>query len=210
MLRKNNRPTQFEQAAADEFITRMVAGESIRVICTDAHMPSHNTIWEWQNGKMGAPSSWKDDYARGRWAQADAFANDTVAIADSIDDTAHNAAVAAMNDLPEGASEVEKRRTYFFAKKRSIEGAKLMIAARQWAAARMNPQRWGDRVTLEHVGDNDRPIQIDLSQLSTEQLEWLQVLQKQLKSPAEQIPATVEVTATPQIVESVDVGAGNQ
>lgn len=196
-----NRPKQFDQAVADEFIERMVAGETIKVICSDAHMPSNNTIWEWQNGKMGAPSSWIDDYARGRIKQADAFANDTIAIADSIDDDGHNAGITALNNLDENATETERRRAYFFAKKRSIEGAKLMIATRQWAAARMNARCWGDRVTLEHVGDTDRPIQIDLSQLSTEQLEWLAVLQKQLTDgktkPVEQITTgeVIEVTA---------------
>ena len=73
----------------------------------------------------------------------------------------------------------------------------------------MNPQRWGDRATLEIVGDNERPIQIDLSQLSTEQLEWLQVLQKQLKSPPAQLPETIEVTPTERTVEDVAVEAGN-
>lgn len=176
------RPTQFDEEIAEEVLDRIRHGESLRQISLDPAMPTTKTIWYWTNGTCGAAPSWGDDYARVRRCQADYFAAQIVELADLTDDTAHNAAVAALANLPADATETEKRRAYFYAKKRSVEGTKLQIDARKWVAARMHPSNWGERVTLEHVGEEEKPLLVDLTRLSTEQLEWLQVLQRQVQS----------------------------
>ena len=161
-------------------------------------MPTQKTIWEWENGFLGAPTSWRQDYARARQKQADSFVADTLAIADTVDETAHIAAVAALANLPEDATSTERRRAFFYAKKRSLEAAKLQIDTRRWIASRMAPNRWGDKVTIEHVGDENRPIAIDMGKLSTPQLEQLAVMQKALNAGE---PETVE--------EVKEVASGN-
>jgi hypothetical protein len=177
MGHNTTRCRDFNKVVADEVLDRIRNGETIREIVTDLEMPAKNTIWEWENGHLGAPSSWRNDYARARQIQADSFVSDTIAIADTVDETAHLAAVAALENLPEDATNTEKRRAYFYAKKRSLEAAKLQIDTRRWVASRMAPNRWGDKVTIEHVGDENRPIAIDMSKLTTEQLEQLAGMQ---------------------------------
>jgi hypothetical protein len=137
-------------------------------------------IRKWRDGQSGAPNTWCGVYARARLEQADGFAADIVNIADLTDDRALVVAQAALEDLSDDATETEKRRAYFYAKKRSVEAAKLSIDARKWAAARMHPSKWGDKVTLEHTGDIDKPITIDFSAMSTEQLEKIALLEAQL------------------------------
>ena len=186
------RPTQFDEEIAEEVLDRIRHGESVRQITLDPAMPTSKTIFHWTNGTAGAAPSWGREYARVRKCQADFFAAQIVELADLTDDTAHNAAVAALNNLPADASETEKRRAYFYAKKRSIEGTKLQIDARKWVAARMHPGQWGERVTLEHVGEEEKPLLVDMTRLSTEQLEWLQVLAKQVASGEKQQLGTGE------------------
>jgi hypothetical protein len=177
MGHNTTRCRDFDKVVADEVLDRIRNGETIREIVQDLEMPAKNTIWEWENGHLGAPSSWRNDYARARQIQADSFVSDTIAIADLVDETAHIAAIAALDNLPEDATNTEKRRAFFYAKKRSLEAAKLQIDTRRWVASRIAPQRWGDKVTIEHVGDENRPIAVDMSKLSTEQLEQLAGMQ---------------------------------
>lgn len=143
-------------------------------------MPSTTTVWHWTQGDSGAVSSWCAVYARARLDQADGFAADIIELADAVDEVAHATATAAVKALPADATETEKRRAYFYSKKRSIEGAKLAIDVRKWAAARMHPSKWGDKVTLEHTTPVDNPFRIDFSNISTAQLERIAELEAQL------------------------------
>ena len=198
------RPRQFDEVAANEVLERMMSGETLRTICLDAHMPTNITIWEWTCGKLGARPTWINDYARARQKQADAFVADTIALADLTDETAHTAALTTLNNLPEDASDTVRRRTYFYAKKRSIEGTKLMIDARKWVASRMAPGRWGDKVTIEHVGDENKPIAVDMSQLTTTQLEKIQRLQKEITHGTE--PETEPASGVKRIASGTEQG----
>jgi len=39
-----------------------------------------------------------------------------------------------------------------------VQRSRLKVGTRQWAAARLAPKKYGDRVTQEVVGDPDRPL----------------------------------------------------
>ena len=70
----------------------------------------------------------------------------------------------------------------------------MAIDARKWVAARMAPHHWGDHVTIEHIGEGDRPASLDMSNLTTEQLEQLSALQRQLTPGAEAIQITADAS----------------
>lgn len=192
MGHNTTRCRQFDKTVADEVLERMADGETIHSITSEKTMPATNTLWEWCEGKLGAETSWREDYARARQAQADAFARAVIDLADATDPLAHAAGVAALADLGMDATDTQKRRAYFYAKKRSIEGTKLAIDARKWVAARMAPHRWGDHVTIEHIGDGNNPVLLDMGQLSTEQLEQLQTIQRGLTPTTAE---TIQITA---------------
>jgi len=177
----NHKPTKFDLVVANTLLGRLRDGETLKSICKDELMPSTNTVWEWNNGGLSAPTSFSNDYARARLDQADGFVGDIFEIADSIDEAAIEAGTKAVMRLGKDASSTEKRRAFFFAKKRSIEAAREQIDVRKWAAARMHPSRWGDKVQLEHTGVVDVKTKIDMSAIPTEKLEEIAALEQKLE-----------------------------
>ncbi len=193
-----SRPTTFNQDIADQVLMRMRNGETLKRICSDLDMPSTNTVWEWQNAGLGAPTTWRDVYARARLDQADGFAADILNIADGSDDISLASAIQAVEALPADATDTEKRRAYFHANKRSLEESKMRIDARKWTAARMHPSRWGDSVTLNHTTNpGDEPVKLDLGLMSTDQLEVIAKVQAQLaRGPDEGTPTSVPIKSS--------------
>lgn len=185
----------FNREIFDEILDRMADGETLRSIFMDADMPTYSGFRAWLRGENGAASSLGVEYARARQDQADGFAQDITNIADLTDETARLAAEAALGELPATATATEKRRAYFYAKKRSVEGAKLSIDARKWTAARMNPRRWGDKISLELGMNDEKPIRIDFTNITTEQLEAMLALESQL-AITETTSTHVEVVVT--------------
>jgi len=172
-----SRPIEYKKELADEILNRMADGETQKSILMDTHLPTQH-IWRmWINGENLAPPSLINKFIRARHIQADSFAADVITIADLVDDKALITAQAALDALPEDATATEKRRAFFYAKKRSVEGAKLSIDARKWSAARISPNKWGDKVTLEIGMDQKNPLQIDLTKLPIELLERVMALQ---------------------------------
>ncbi len=80
----------------------------------------------------------RDKYAKATEARADSIFEEIFEIAD--------------NAIPD-AAEVAK--------------ARLRVDTRKWALARMNPRKYGDKVTNELVGKDGGAIQIETSPMST-------------------------------------------
>ena len=80
----------------------------------------------------------RDKYAKATEARADSILEEIVEIAD--------------NAIPD-AAEVAK--------------ARLRVDTRKWALARMNPRKYGDKVTNELVGKDGGAIQIEPSPMRT-------------------------------------------
>lgn len=76
---------RFTKAIAKKICDRIAAGESLRSVCEDSAMPSKSTVLSWVNGtvKVAANAGFPDQYERARKAQADAFADEIVHIADT-------------------------------------------------------------------------------------------------------------------------------
>jgi hypothetical protein len=181
-----SKPSQFDAEVAEIVLSRMRDGETLKAIARDENMPTANVVWRWTQGCNGAPASWASSYARARLEQANGFAADIIEIADTTDDAARAAAEAAVAELPDDATDTQIRRAFFYAKKRSLEERKLMIDARKWAAARMHPSKWGDRVTHDHSVSAEEPMGIDFSKVPTETMEKVLALQQELNEAKQQ------------------------
>jgi len=46
----------------------------------------------------------------------------------------------------------------------AVQRSKLQIDTRKWLLAKMNPKKYGDRVSLDHGGQVDNPVQVILGQ----------------------------------------------
>jgi hypothetical protein len=84
MARKTGRPCEYSPAIAAEFCARIAKGESLRSICKDDHMPSHITIYDWQDNI----EDFAVQYALARTKQATGFVHEGLEILDNADDSA--------------------------------------------------------------------------------------------------------------------------
>jgi hypothetical protein len=80
------RPSIYSQELADRICERLVAGESIRAICSDDGMPTWPAISKWLNEKP----EFAIQYARAREDQAEALADRIIEIADDENIDAHH------------------------------------------------------------------------------------------------------------------------
>lgn len=69
---------KFSQELFDTICERISAGESLRKICKDKDMPSCTAVNKW----LGSNPDLVSQYARAREAQADAFVDEMIGIAD--------------------------------------------------------------------------------------------------------------------------------
>ena len=75
---KRGRPSIYSQDVADEIAERITAGESLRKICDDDHMPSTSTFTRWLRDN----EAFRAQYVYAREANAQIQASEIVEIAD--------------------------------------------------------------------------------------------------------------------------------
>lgn len=124
------RPSGFSQDIADTIINRLVEGESLKKICRDDAMPATSMIMRWLSDEDEDKQGFREQYTRAREAQADGYADEIVDIADEKITEENRVFAAAL----------EQQR-------------KTRIAARQWAAGKVKPQKYGDRLDITMTAD---------------------------------------------------------
>lgn len=127
------RPSRYTLKMADEICERLADGESLRKICLSDHMPNRATVFRW----LHLHSSFRDQYARAREAQADALADEILDIADD-----------GLNDSYE--DEDGNKRTDHDV----IARSRLRVDARKWIASKLKPKVYGDRIDPEPPKDD--------------------------------------------------------
>jgi hypothetical protein len=98
-------------------------------------MPSRSTVYRWFEQHL----SFRDAYQRAREFQAEAWADEIIAIAD---DTTLDTITKV---TPQG-------REYQAIDHENIQRSKLRVNTRQWLMARLHPAGYGDRVEHDHTG----------------------------------------------------------
>ena len=126
------RPSQFSQETADAICDRLGVGESLRSICRDDEMPALSTVFKWLNQQP----AFADQYARAREEQAEALADEIVAIADEAD-------VAVKHEGEEVRLALDAT---------GVARNRLRVDARKWAASKLKPKKYGDKIQTEHSG----------------------------------------------------------
>ena len=84
MSRPAGRPTIYTEEIAREILDRMSAGETLRAICKDEHLPCRTTVSAWAVDDR--PPGFADRYARARQYQADAMAEEALDLSDECKD----------------------------------------------------------------------------------------------------------------------------
>lgn len=142
-------PRPYNDLDANEILRRMASGETITAICKDEAMPSLTTVWEWQK----ASGDFAENYARARKMQAHAWANEQIDLADAPligRKTITETDPAGLVTVKEYVAD-------------NVERTRLMIDARRWAAARSNPEAWGDRLAHQMLDEKGQPARLEIT-----------------------------------------------
>ena len=127
-MTKMGRPSTYDHILAQEMLDRIAQGESVRSICRKKKYPPYPTFARWLTNE--GTSDFREQYQRARQLQADYHIEETIDIADqAVED------VKALLD-PRHSSAIAKITTD-------------RIRARQWKAARLHPNHWGDKMTMD-------------------------------------------------------------
>lgn len=126
------RPTDYNETIANSICERLADGESLRAICSGDGMPSRASVFRW----LGSHQEFRDQYARARDEQAEAFADEIVSISDEADVT----------------TKVDGEDVTLALDATGIARNRLRIDARKWVASKLKPKKYGENVNLSgHV-----------------------------------------------------------
>lgn len=139
------RQSEFTQEIADIICERITDGQSLRSICTDDAMPAASTVFKWLNEQP----KFSEQYARAREAQADTLVDEML---DIVDDGRNDWVIRHGDDDDAAGWRVNGEH---------IQRSKLRLEARKWMAAKLQPKKYGERVTQELTGKDGGPIQTE-------------------------------------------------
>lgn len=135
------RPSDYEQETADLICEQLVEGKSLRSLCRDEDMPSVSTVCRW----LASNPEFREQYARAREMQADALFDEILDISDDCSDD--------LVEDDEGDKNVVRGNGV------AVQRAKLRVDARKWMASKLQPKKYGDKLTTEHSGVDGKPIE---------------------------------------------------
>ncbi len=152
---KAGRPRKYSEALAAQICERLAGGESLRTICKDAAMPALSTVMGWLAD--GEHRDFLEQYTRAREMQADALFDEALEIADD-----------ASGDW------IKDKDGKILVDHEHVTRSRLRVDTRKWAAGKLAPKRYGDK--LQHTGEGGGPIRVrpDLSKLTDEELDVLE------------------------------------
>ena len=163
---RRGRPPKYSVEIADEILERVAGGESLTAICDGEGMPSRGTVARWSRAEAGAPLTFSSAYALAREHRAERLAEEVIAIADGAEEAANRAAARAVDEAGDAPDRVLARiaRLAFSSE---VQVRRLRCDVRRWAAAKLDPRRWGERVQHDIGGQASNPL---VSQRAADQL----------------------------------------
>jgi hypothetical protein len=129
------RPTDYNQEIADKICEAISDGMSLREICKADDMPCKATVFRW----LGLHKEFSDQYARAREEQAEALADDIVAIADNAGNP------LLIDDVPL----LKDGEPVMYADASAVAHARLKVDARKWVASKLKPKKYGDKLDVD-------------------------------------------------------------
>lgn len=163
---KRGRPSKFDHAIAEEICQRLSDGEPLRQICRDEHMPHWTTVYDWIDSRPELSLR----IARSRELGEEAISQECLAIADT----------------PLLGEETEESENGTKIKRGDMLGhRRLQIETRLKLLAKWNPRKWGDKVDLNHGGQEGNPVNVATKVVIVPQKQTADVETKPLKKDME-------------------------
>ena len=130
---KLGRPTKYTPALADRICSQLSDGDSMRTVCKPSDMPCKATLFCW----LRTIPEFLDQYTKAKEESADALTDEMLDIADN-----------ANNDWMEQNGDSEGYRL----NGESIQRSRLRVDTRKWAASKLKPKKYGDKIQQEISG----------------------------------------------------------
>lgn len=164
------RPSSYTQAKADEICERLIGGESLAAICRSDEMPNAVTVLRWQD----AHDDFRIAYARAREAQIELYAAEIIDLADQCREGektketeigwycmacgkqvqwfSNQWVYMGKEKLPMcAAGKPEKRVEREVTTGDMVERSRLQIDARKWLAAKLLPNKYGEKIAIDQT-----------------------------------------------------------
>lgn len=136
MAKKIGAPSSFTQETAKTICDRLAIGQSLREICRSEGMPSAPTIFRW----IQEHETFRKQYAIAREAQAEYLFDEIVEIADDASNDWMQRNHGEGDDVDVLNHE-------------HVQRSRLRIDARKWAASKLAPKKYGDKVIMDGDGE---------------------------------------------------------
>lgn len=135
----------YSREIADEICAALAEGRTLREVCRtrragDPSFPAAPTVRWWV---VNDNDGFAERYARAREAQAEAWSDEIVEIADTP------APGLKITTKADGSQETVTGDM--------VDRAKLQMDSRKWLMARLHPAKFGDRVAVQPLGKDGKP-----------------------------------------------------
>ncbi len=140
------RPTDYTPELGAEICARISDGDSVRTICKSDDMPAASTIFLW----LAAHKDFSEQYTKATGERGEAIYEDTLEIADD-----------ARNDWMERQSTSEKGvgvNNGWVLNGEHVQRSRLRVETRKWFLSKLNPKKYGEKITQEQTGADGGPI----------------------------------------------------
>jgi hypothetical protein len=133
------RPNKYTKLMAEAICEQIAIGRSIIQITNDPDFPSETTVYRW----LRENEQFQQEYAHARELQAEHYAAEIVALADTPVE-ARKVTIKA-----DGSEEITIGD--------AVDRSRLQIDSRKWIAMKLLPKKYGDK--LAHTGaDGEGPV----------------------------------------------------
>lgn len=139
------RPTTYTEELTDIICERLAAGESMRSVSRDKGMPAMSTLFKW----LREHPKFSEQYAKAKEESADALVEDMLDIADNVSNPV----------LVDGVPLEVNGEMVTAVDSASVAHARLRVDTRKWAASKLKPKKYGDKITQEQTGADGGPIE---------------------------------------------------
>lgn len=129
----NGRPSKYSLELADKICAQLAEGISLKTVCKSEDMPSTQTVFTWMRTQTG----FLDKYERAKEESADALIEDMLDIADD-----------GSNDWIE---KNDPNNPGYSLNGEHVQRSRLRVDVRKWAASKLKPKKYGDKIQQEHT-----------------------------------------------------------
>ncbi|QGM98434.1 hypothetical protein [Methylocystis parvus] len=140
--KKIGRPTIYTPELAARICAELACGKSLRTVCKANDMPGLETVFRWLREKP----DFRDQYAHAKNESADALVEEMLDIADD-----------GSNDWMEVHGK-DGESIGWRLNGEHVQRSRLRVDVRKWAASKLKPKKYGERVEMNHGVQPDDPL----------------------------------------------------